>query len=401
MKKMKALLLEDIHRDVLQALKDKGFSVEVLPCSLREKELRSKLRGVSVLGVRSRTLVTERAIENADSLLAVGSFCVGTGNVDVSAALRQGVAVFNAPYSNTRSVAELIIGEIIMLMRGVFDKCRMLHSGVWNKSGGKSYEIRGKRLGIIGYGNIGAQVGIIGEALGMKVLYYDILEKLSIGNAGKCRSMREVLNKADVITIHVNDSPRNTDLIGRKEFKGMKKGVVFLNASRGRVVDIAALSEAVRNGRVAGAAVDVFPNEPTASGKKFKSGLEGLSNMIITPHIGGNTIEAQKSIARYVTDKLVNYVFAGDSFYSVNFPQVSLPVLKNSHRLLHVHRNVPGVMSQINTVLASSGINITGQYLETNDCIGYAITDIAREYDRSVIESLRSVRETIRLRVVY
>jgi D-3-phosphoglycerate dehydrogenase len=397
----KALLLENIHPDAALRLQEAGFEVESRSAALPEGELRKALRGAVLLGVRSKTAVTKAALAEASSLLAVGSFCVGTDNVGLDAATDLGVAVFNAPYSNTRSVAELVIGEIIMLLRGVFEKSRLLHAGVWEKSSAGAREARGKRLGIIGYGNIGGQAGILAESLGMEVLYFDVLEKLSIGNARRCRTMAEVLEKADAVTIHVDDQPRNARLIGDREFLQMKPGSVFLNASRGRVVDIQALGKHLRSGRLAGAAVDVFPEEPAASGERFRSGLEGLPNVILTPHIGGSTLEAQKNIASYVSDKLVQYARAGDTFYSVNFPQVHLPMLKGQHRFLHVHRNVPGVLSQINTILASNGINITGQYLETNERIGYAITDIGKKYSQDVIDELRGVRATIRLRVLY
>jgi len=399
--KLKVLLLENIHPDAAMRLREAGFAVRALGAALRAGELGRELRGVSILGVRSKTVVPREALKKADSLLAVGSFCVGTDNVDLSACTELGLAAFNAPYSNTRSVAELTIGEIIMLLRGAFEKSRRLHAGSWEKSSPGAREVRGKRLGIIGYGNIGAQVGILAEALGMEVLYYDILEKLSMGNAKRCRSMLEVIEKADAVTIHVDDSPHNVRLIGEEQFRAMKPGAVFLNLSRGRVVDLKALAAQMKAGRLGGAAVDVFPKEPSASGERFRCGLEGLPNVILTPHIGGSTMEAQRNIASHVCEKLIRYVRAGDSLYSVNFPQVQLPILKNQHRLLHIHRNVPGVMSQINTILASNGINITGQYLETNDRIGYAITDISKRYAPDVIEELRGARATIRLRVLY
>ena len=398
---LKVLLLENIHPDAALRLREAGFAIKTRGSALRAAELARELRGVSILGVRSKTAVTREALKAADSLLALGSFCVGTDNVDLPACTDLGIASFNAPYSNTRSVAELTIGEIIMLLRGAFEKSRRLHAGVWEKSSPAAREVRGKRLGIIGYGNIGGQVGILAESLGMEVHYYDVLEKLSMGNARRCRSMLEVLEKADAVTIHVDDNPRNARLIGEEQFKAMKPGAVFLNLSRGRVVDLKALGRHLKEGRLGGAAVDVFPKEPSASGERFHSGLEGLANVILTPHIGGSTQEAQRNIASYVSEKLIRYVRAGDSLYSVNFPQVQLPILKNQHRLLHVHHNVPGVMSQINTILASNGINITGQYLETNDRIGYAITDISKRYAQEVIEELRGVRATIRLRALY
>ena len=401
MGKPKALLLENIHPDAAASLARAGFSVALRPQAASEGELRRLLSGVSLLGVRSRTRVSGSALRRAKDLLAVGAYCVGTGNVDLAAAADRGVAVFNAPFSNTRSVAELVAGEIVMLMRGVFDKSRRLHEGLWQKSAGGAHELRGKRLGIIGYGNIGGQAGLLAEALGMKVVYYDLVERLALGNAQPCSSQAELLRQADVVTLHVDDRPRNAGLIGEKELGAMRRGALLINASRGKVVDLKALARALRRGRLAGAAIDVFPEEPAADGQGFQCPLQGLPNVILTPHVGGSTVEAQRNIAAYVSEKLADYARLGDTFYSVNLPQVQLPVLRKCHRLLHIHRNVPGVMSQINTILASHGINITGQYLETNDRVGYAITDIARSYDKGVIKSLEAIAETIRLRVLF
>lgn len=401
MEKPQALLLEGVHPDAAAHLQKKGFAVACRPGAPSEAQLRRLLKGVSLLGVRSRTVLSRVALREADALLAVGAFCVGTDNLDLDAATDRGVAVFNAPYSNTRSVAELVVGEVIMLLRRVFDKSRLLHEGVWDKSSGGAHEVRGKTLGIIGYGNIGGQAGLLAEAMGMRVIYFDLLEKLSLGNARRCSSLGEVLRQADVVTLHVDDRPENQNLIGERELRHMKKGAALINASRGRVVDIQALARALRRGFLGGAGADVFPSEPAANGRGFDSPLRGLANVILTPHVGGSTQEAQRNIAAYVCEKLVNYVRMGDSFYSVNFPQVQLPVMRRSHRVLHIHRNVPGVMSQINTVLASHGINITGQYLETNERIGYAITDIGREYDKGVLKSLEGISETIRLRVLF
>lgn len=401
MKKPRALLLENIHPDAAGRLAEAGFAVTCRPGAASEEQLRKFLPGVALLGVRSRTKVTAAALERADGLLAIGSFCVGTDNVDLAAASDRGVAVFNAPFSNTRSVAELVIGETIMLMRRVCDKSRLLHQGVWDKSSSGSREVRGKTLGIIGYGNIGGQVGILAEALGMRVLYYDLLEKLSLGNAYRCGSQAELLRQADVVTVHVDDQPRNVGLLGALDLALMPKGAMLINASRGRVVDLTALARAMKQGRLAGAAVDVFPKEPSADGDGFRSPLQNVPNVILTPHVGGNTAEAQRNIAAYVSDKLNTYLRLGDTFYCVNLPQVQLPVMRTAHRLLHIHRNVPGVMSQINSILAAHGINIAGQYLETNDRVGYAITDIAKKYDQCVIKPLESIKETIRLRVLF
>ncbi|MFH2203864.1 MAG: phosphoglycerate dehydrogenase [Elusimicrobiota bacterium] len=397
---MRALLLENIHPFAEKRLKEAGFSASTLSGALSEKKLRASLKGISLLGVRSRTALTADILKEADSLLAVGCFCVGTKNVDLEAAAASGIAVFNAPYSSTRSVAELVIGEIIMLFRRIFEKSKAVHAGIWDKSAQGAHEIRGKRLGIIGFGNIGGQVSLLAEALGMEVYYYDILEKLNLGNARRCRSMRELLRKADVVSLHVDDSPQNVGLIGDRELKVMRSGSFLLNMSRGKVVDLAALARHLRNGRLAGAAVDVYPQEPKSGQQRFRSNLQGLPNVILTPHIGGSTLEAQKEIAAYVADNLGKYVRTGDTYYNVNLPPVSLPVRKKAHRLLHIHRNVPGVMSQVTTLLASHGINIVGQYLKTTDNVGYVITDIVKKSDSDVVAALRAVRETIRLRVI-
>ena len=399
--KLKALLLENIHPLAGERLRDAGLQVEALPKSLSKDDFALRLRGISVLGIRSKTRVTAELLKSFGDVLAVGCFCVGTDNVDLEACGDAGVAVFNAPYSNTLSVAELVIGEIIMLLRCAFAKSTLMHEGIWDKSSDGSREVRGKRLGIIGYGNIGAQVGILAEALGMEVRYYDIMEKLSMGNAKRCRSQRELLRSCDVVTVHVDDRPRNAGLLGAREFRCMRPGSVLINASLGRIADLKALAESLRSGRLSGAAVDVFPEEPESGKAEFHSSLRGLRNVILTPHIGGSTQEAQREIGSYVSDKLSQYLKTGDTFYSVNFPQVSLPVLKGQHRLLHAHKNVPGVMSQINSIMAANGINITGQYLETKGRIGYAITDIEAKYDAKVLDSLRQIRETIRLRVLY
>ena len=401
MNKPRALLLENIHPDAAARLAAAGFAVTRRPGAGSEAQLRRLLPGVTLLGVRSRTQVTAAALEKADCLLAIGSFCVGTDNVDLDAAADRGAAVFNAPYSNTRSVAELVIGEVIMLMRRVCDRSRRLHEGVWDKSSAGSREVRGKTLGIIGYGNIGGQVGILAEALGMRVLYHDLVEKLSLGNARRCASQVELLRQSDVVTVHVDDRARNVGLIGERELATMPVGAMLINASRGKVVDLQALARALRRGRLSGAAVDVFPQEPAADGKGFRSPLQNAPNVILTPHVGGSTLEAQSNIAAYVSDRLSAYLDMGDTFYCVNLPQVHLPVMRDSHRLLHIHRNVPGVMSQISSILAAHGINIAGQYLETNERVGYAITDIAKKYDKCVLQSLADIKETIRLRVLF
>lgn len=400
MPRPKALLLENIHADAAQSLARAGFAVTCRPDAAAGDELRRLLRDVAVLGVRSRTPVSRAALEEAGGLLAVGCFCVGTDNIDLQACLDRGGAVFNAPYSNTRSVAELVIGEIIMLLRGVCDKSRRLHAGVWDKTSAAAREIRGKTLGIIGYGNIGGQVGLLAESLGMRVVYHDVVEKLSLGCAERAASASALLREADVVTIHVDNSPANAGLIGPSQLNLMKEGALLLNLSRGRIVDLAALAAALRRGHLGGAAVDVFPAEPAGNGAGFRSPLQGLPNVILTPHIGGSTAEAQKGIASYVADKLIDYMRSGDTRGSVNLPRVRLPAPRRCRRLLHIHRNVPGVLSQINRTLAAHGINVTGQYLETNARVGYAATDSARGFRRDVLGALERIPETIRLRVL-
>lgn len=306
-----------------------------------------------------------------------------------------------SPFSNTRSVVELAIAQMVMLMRNIFDKSSKMHQGVWDKSAKGSYEVRGKKLGLIGYGNIGTQLSVLAESMGMKVLYYDVEERLSLGNAVKCKSIKEVLEQADVVSLHVDGRASNTNLIGKEEFALMKKGVIFINLSRGHVVDIAALKENILNGKVAGCAVDVFPQEPASNDEEFVSELRGLPNTILTPHIGGSTQEAQENIGNFVPGKIIDYINTGSTSNSVNFPNLTLPILENAHRLIHIHNNVPGILAKINQVLANHDINIVGQYLKTNESIGYVITDINKEYDREVIKKLRAIEHTIKFRMLY
>ncbi len=395
------LLLEGVHPVALELMKAEGFSVESYPAGLDEDELCEKIKSVSVLGIRSKTQVTEKVLANADRLMAIGAFCIGTNQIDLNAATKKGVAVFNAPFSNTRSVVELAIAEMIMLIRNIADKSQKMHEGKWDKSAKGSFEVRGKKLGIIGYGNIGAQLSVLAENLGMKVLYYDKEEKLALGNATKCKSMKDLLAQADVVTLHVDGRETNTNIIGAQEFAFMKKGVIFLNLSRGHVVDVKALRESILSGKVAGCAVDVYPYEPISNDEEFVSELRGLPNTILTPHIGGSTLEAQENIGNFVPGKIMEYINTGNTSNSVNFPNLTLPTLENAHRLIHIHNNVPGILAKINNVLATRGINIVGQYLKTNELIGYVITDINKEYDKEVIKDLRSIENTIKFRVLY
>ena len=399
--RINVLLLENVHPVAVEALKAEGFNVETYHAALSEEELAEKIRNVSVLGIRSKTQVTARVLENANRLMVIGAFCIGTNQIDLREATKKGIAVFNAPFSNTRSVVELAIAEMIMLMRNIFDKSVKMHKGDWDKSAKGSFEVRGKKLGLIGYGNIGTQLSVLAESMGMKVLYYDTEEKLSLGNAIKCKTMAEVLGQADVVSLHIDGRPSNTNLIGQREFDLMKKGVIFINLSRGHVVDIQALKESIVSGKVGGCAIDVFPEEPASNNEEFKSALRGLPNTILTPHIGGSTLEAQQNIGTFVPAKIMDYINTGSTSTSVNFPNITLPILENAHRLIHIHNNVPGILAKINHVLADHGINIVGQYLKTTDAIGYVITDINKDYDKEVISRLRSIEHTIKFRMLY
>ncbi len=399
--RIRALLLEGIHPSATEIFEREGYSVRRLPGSLDEDELIRELGGITILGVRSGTTVSRRVIGSSRQLKGIGAFCIGTNQLDLNACSDHGVVVFNAPYANTRSVVELAIGEIIMLARRVFEKVTELRDGVWEKSASGAFEVRGKKLGIVGYGNIGSQLSILAEALGMDVSYYDIVEKLPLGNATKCRSLKELLKRADIVSVHVDGNPRNSNLFAEREFHSMKDGSLFLNLSRGFVVDLTALARALTEGKLAGAAIDVFPEEPSANGMPFTSALQKLPNVILTPHIGGSTEEAQRNIAQFVSGALVSFVNTGNSFGSVNFPGVRLPDLRRAHRFIHIHANEPGVLGAINALMAQHDINILGQYLKTNDRIGYVITDVSRKYQPSVIEALRRVPHTIKFRVLY
>jgi D-3-phosphoglycerate dehydrogenase len=399
--RINVLLLENVHPIAIELLKTEGFNVETYHAALSEEELCEKVKNVSVLGIRSKTQVTARVLEHANRLMVIGAFCIGTNQIDLREATRKGIAVFNAPFSNTRSVVELAIAEMIMLMRNIVDKSVKMHKGEWDKSAKGSFEVRGKKLGLIGYGNIGTQLSVLAESMGMKVFYYDTEEKLSLGNATKCKTMKEVLEKADVVSLHVDGRPSNANLIGPHEFDTMKKGVIFINLSRGHVVDIQALKENIASGKVAGCAIDVFPHEPASNNEEFRSELRGLPNTILTPHIGGSTLEAQENIGNFVPTKIMDYINTGSTSNSVNFPNLTLPILENAHRLIHIHNNVPGILAKINHVLAEHGINIAGQYLKTNEAIGYVITDINKEYDKEVITKMRAIDNTIKFRVLY
>ncbi|KAB8155881.1 phosphoglycerate dehydrogenase [Kordia sp. TARA_039_SRF] len=398
--RIKILLLENIHSDAFDRLADDGFSVEMLSHSLSEEDLIEKVKDIHVLGIRSKTQVTPKVIAAAKKLLVVGAFCIGTKQIDLETCKEHGIVVFNAPYSNTRSVVELAIGEIIMLMRSVFPRSTELHSGQWNKTAKGSREVRGKNLGIVGYGNIGKQLSVLAEAMGMKVFYHDIEDRLALGNAQKCNSLEELLAISDVVSLHVDDNPANKNFFGAEQFAQMKDGALLVNLARGFVVDIEALKAALESGKIAGAAVDVYPVEPRANGA-FETPLKGLNNVILTPHVGGSTEEAQRDIADFVPNKIMAYVNSGNTVDAVNFPNIRLPRQTNAHRFLHIHKNVPGIMAKVNKVLAKYELNVTGQYLSTDSKVGYVIVDVNKEYNKKVMSALRNVEHTIKFRVLY
>ncbi|MEM6522437.1 MAG: phosphoglycerate dehydrogenase [Bacteroidota bacterium] len=399
--RISVLLLENIHPQAVELMKEEGYKIEVYPAGLDEDELCEKIKNVSILGIRSKTQVTARVLENANRLIAIGAFCIGTNQIDLAACNKKGVAVFNAPFSNTRSVVEMAVAEIIVLFRKLAERSNAMHEGRWEKSAKGSYEIRGKNLGIVGYGNIGAQLSVLAESIGLNVYYYDLEEKLALGNAKKCNSLKELLNKADIVTLHVDGRPENKNIFSEQEFSLMRDNVIFINLSRGHVVDIPALRSNILSGKIAGCAVDVFPEEPKSNADEFVSELRGLPNTLLTPHVGGSTQEAQENIAQFVPNKIMDYINTGSTSNSVGFPNLQLPAFENAHRLIHIHDNMPGVLAKINQVLADHEINIVGQYLKTNELIGYVITDIDKEYDKQLIKELRSIEHTIKFRVLY
>ncbi|MGC5424904.1 phosphoglycerate dehydrogenase [Aeromonas veronii bv. sobria] len=400
--KIKVLLLEGVHPNTVETFRAAGYtSVEYLKTSLSEEELIEQIRDVHFIGLRSRTQITEKVLDAANKLVAIGCFCIGTNQVKLEAAQIRGIPVFNAPFSNTRSVAELVLGEILLLLRGIPEKNAKCHRGVWEKLANRSVEARGKKLGIIGYGHIGTQLGIIAESIGMKVYYYDIENKLSLGNAIQVPSMVELLNMSDVISLHVPETASTKNMIGAEQLRMMKPGAIFINAARGTVVDIDALADVIKSGHIAGAAIDVFPVEPKSNDEEFQSPLRGLENVILTPHIGGTTHEAQENIGLEVANKLVKYSDNGSTLSAVNFPEVSLPGHKGSSRLLHIHRNQPGVMNQINQIFAEEGINIAGQYLQTSSHIGYVVIDVETEHSEKALAKLKEINGTIRARILH
>jgi D-3-phosphoglycerate dehydrogenase len=400
--KLKFVLLEGIHDSALDVLRQDGYTNIVTHAkALAGKALVQALSDAHFLGIRSRTQLTEAMLEAAPRLVAVGAFCIGTNQIDLHAAMKRGIPVFNAPFSNTRSVAELVLAEIVMLMRGIPQKNALLHRGGWSKSAAGSFEVRGKTLGIVGYGHIGTQIGVLAEQLGMKVLFHDIEAKLTLGNARQVASLDDLLAAADVLSLHVPETPSTRNMIGHEQLQKMKPGSHLINASRGTVVDIAALAAALRAGHLHGAAIDVFPVEPQGNDNPFESELIGLDNVILTPHIGGSTAEAQANIGIEVASKLLRYSNNGSTVSAVNFPEVALPEHTGQCRLLHVHRNVPGVMAQVNERFSRSGINVAAQYLRTNDDVGYVVMDVDVDASAVALDELSAVPATIRCRVLY
>ena len=400
--KINILFLENISDAAVRQFTEAGYaSVRKLGGALSEEQLINEIKDVHLLGIRSKTQITPRVLEAAKKLQAIGCFCIGVNQVDLKAATRHGVTVFNAPYSNTRSVAELVIGAAIMLIRRIPDKNKAAHEGIWMKEAKGSYELRGKTLGIIGYGNIGSQVSVLAEALGMKVIFYDIVTKLPLGNAIAKKSMKEVLNQADVVTLHVPETPLTTNLINKTALKQCKKGAVLINYARGEVVDLDALSKAIQEGQIIGAAIDVFPVEPEKNGDRFHTPLQQLPNVLLTPHIGGSTEEAQQNIGEDVSNKLYQFLEMGITIGSHTVPPLSLPPQEGTHRILHIHNNVPGVLSAINSQLSQHNINILAQYLKTNDDIGYVVVDVDKKLSSHAFQLLKDVKETIRARLLY
>jgi len=400
--KIRILLLEGVHQSALETFQKAGYTnIEYVKGSLPEEQLIEKIKDVHFIGIRSRTQLTEAVFSAAERLVAVGCFCIGTNQVNLNAAAVRGIAVFNAPFSNTRSVAELVLAEAILLLRGVPEKNASCHRGGWLKSAINSFEIRGKTLGIVGYGSIGTQLGIMAESMGMDVIFYDIVTKLPLGNAQQVGSLNELLSSADITTLHVPETASTKWMMAEAQFSAMKKGSIFINAARGTVVDIDSLAAALRNETLLGAAIDVFPVEPRSNEEEFVSPLREFDNVILTPHVGGSTQEAQFNIGIEVAEKLATYSDIGTSLSAVNFPEVALPAHPNAHRILHIHENIPGVLSEINQVFSENQINIMGQYLQTSDKIGYVVIDVAQECSEKALEKVLQVKGTIRARVLF
>ena len=400
--KINILFLENISDVAVQYFNSNGYTnAKKLNGALSEEQLMKEIKNIHLLGIRSKTQITAKILGAAEKLQAIGCFCIGVNQVDLKAATSKGIAVFNAPYSNTRSVAELVIGSSIMLIRKIIDKNKAAHEGVWLKEATGSYELRGKTLGIIGYGNIGSQLSVLAEGLGMKVIFYDTETKLPLGNASNAKNLKELVSKSDIISLHVPELASTKNLINKSLLKFFKKGSILINYARGEVVDLDALSKALQDGHLGGAAIDVYPWEPEKNGDKFTTPLQGLSNVILTPHIGGSTQEAQHNIGDDVSNKLFNYLEKGISYGSHTIPALSLPPQEGTHRILHIHSNVPGVLSEINTQLSKHKINILGQYLKTNDNIGYVVLDVDKSLSKNALALLKNVKETIKVRMLY
>ncbi|MGR6862340.1 phosphoglycerate dehydrogenase [Aliivibrio salmonicida] len=400
--KIKILLLEGLHPSCVEVFQADGYTnIEYHKGSLSEEELLEAVKDVHFIGLRSRTQLTKEVFDAANKLVAVGCFCIGTNQVNLTAAAKRGIPVFNAPFSNTRSVAELVLGQILLLLRGIPEKNAQAHRGIWKKSADASFEARGKRLGIVGYGHIGTQLGILAENLGMRVYYYDIENKLSLGNATQIQTMSELLNKCDVISLHVPETAGTKDMMGAEEFSRMKPGAIFINAARGTVVKIPDLCDALESGHLGGAAIDVFPTEPKTNAEPFESPLQKFDNVILTPHVGGSTQEAQENIGVEVAGKLTKYSDNGSTLSSVNFPEVSLPLHTDTSRLLHIHENRPGILTKINSIFADEGINIAAQYLQTSAEMGYVVIDVETARSEEALTQLKAIEGTIRARILH
>jgi D-3-phosphoglycerate dehydrogenase / 2-oxoglutarate reductase len=400
--KIKVLFLENISDKAVQYFKQQGYTdVKKISGALSEEELVKVIKDVHILGIRSKTFISKKVLDSAKKLQAIGCFCIGVNQVDLKACKQKGVAVFNAPYSNTRSVAELVIGASIVLIRRILEKNNAAHQGIWNKDAKGSFELRGKTMGIIGYGNIGTQLSVMAEAMGMRVQFYDVETKLPLGNAQAKKSIKEIVSTSDIISLHVPETSQTKNLIHKAVLKQFKNGSILINYARGEVVDLEALSQALKDKSIAGAAIDVFPVEPEKNGDAFNTPLQGLSNVLLTPHIGGSTEEAQENIGEDVSIKLYQYLERGVSNGSHTIPSLSLPPVDGAHRILHIHRNVPGVLGAINTLLSKNKINIVGQYLKTNDEIGYVVLDVDSKLSKQAMTLLKEVKETIRVRMLY
>ncbi len=400
--KINILFLENVSDKAVQKFKENGYTnIKKINSALSEAELCDAVKNVHLLGIRSKTQITKKVLDAAPKLQAIGCFCIGVNQVNLEAATNKGIVVFNAPYSNTRSVAELVIGAMVMLIRRIPEKNKAAHEGIWLKDAKGSYELRGKTLGLIGYGNIGSQLSVLSESLGMKVVFYDVETKLPLGNAHSCKSLKEVLGQSDIVSLHVPETAQTKNLINKHNLRYFKKGALLINYARGEVVDLHALAAAIKDGSIGGAAVDVYPWEPEKNGDKFESPLQGLPNTLLTPHIGGSTEEAQQNIGEDVSIKLFQYLESGITNGSHTIPPISLPPVEGSHRILHIHQNVPGVLSAINTQLSKHNINIVGQYLKTNDAIGYVVLDVDKKLSNKALELLKEVKATIKVRMLY